>query len=320
MMRRLPFALFFVFLFSFLFLSAKVNNALATTVTLTATADTKIVGSPTTSNTNYGTSTTIETRKTDDEKGRALISFDISSVPSNATINSATFFIYFYTCGRLSQTIDDLNISRITGVWKENLATWNTEKNNFDLGTALHKTAPCSSTGKYLKYDIKTFVNNWRNGTWTNYGIGLSGDEGSEDSWRKSFYSKEHGSNNPPKLEINYTVPGQPTGTGDETGEDAAETDEEDTTSIQNGGKSATTSATISAQKATPSTAISEKAKGISGARIALIVALVVILGALTAGYIIYRRRKKLASKKDKEPEKLEENKEEANTQEPSDK
>ena len=288
------------FFFSFLLFAPRINNVFAATVTLTATADTKIVGSPTTSDTNYGTSTTIETRKTDTEKGRVLISFAISSVPSNATIDSATFSIYFYDCGRLSQTIDDLDISRITGVWKENLATWNTEKNNFDFNNALHKTAPCSSTGKYLKYEIKTFVNNWRNGTWINYGIGLSGDEGAADSWRKSFYSKEHGSNNPPKLTINYTVPAQPTSDTTSTGSDQGTGDtadqgdglESDEQTVGDSG------ATPAAKKATPSSVEKEKA-GFSPLKIVLLTVLILLLIAVVAGYIFYRQRKNKSPKKD---------------------
>ncbi|HEX7456366.1 MAG TPA: DNRLRE domain-containing protein [Candidatus Nanoarchaeia archaeon] len=325
-MRRLPFALvsILVFLFSFLFFVPKTNTAWAAPTTLTATADAMIQSlNP---DSKYGSNSHLDVMKSyppitnPEGKTRSLVKFDLSSIPANATIDSATFSIFLYGCN-WTQTVDNLHIGRNKDSWQEYLVSWN-NKSSFDTGSVINSTAPCTSVNQYLNYNIKPFVTGWMNGTYPNNGIVMYGNEGAGVSWIKFFYGRENPANKPPKLVLTYTLPGQPTdgNTNDGTEEDGSDTNDKETASKPGEDKSATQSATISAQKATPSTTISEKAKGISGARIALIVALVVILGALTAGYIIYRRRKKLASKKDKEPEKLEENKEEANTQEPSDK
>lgn len=325
-MKRLPLAIIFVFifLFSLLFITARTNNVFAATKTLTATADAPIKSDY--PDLNHGGVNWLAVSRLwppqTSKKIRSLVKFGLSSIPSNATVTSATLSIYFTNCGgSFSQDINDLNIARVTGSWTENGVTWNTHKDKFDMSTALYKSAPCNSPNKYLNYSVKTFVVNWLNGSQPNYGIGIYGDEGAGISWIKSFHSKEHGANKPPKLSITYTMP---SGTAD--GDETSDTRDDDS-SRPDEDKVATDSATISAQKATPSTTLADKAKGISGWKIALLTILIILLAGAIAGYIIYRRRKKLGSEKDKEPEKPEEKplpqpqtegKEESNPQSPT--
>ena len=317
-MKRLPFAIIFVFifLFSLLFITSKANNVFAAAKTLTATADAPIKSDPAFADTNHGGVNWLSASRLwppqTPKKIRFLVKFGLSSVPSNATVTSATFSIYFTDCGgSFSQDIDDLNIARVTGSWTENGVTWNTHKDKFDMSTALYKSAPCNSPNKYLNYSVKTFVVNWLNGSQPNYGLGIYGDEGAGISWIKSFHSKEHGANKPPKLTVNYTVPSG-TANGDGTTPDETSDIDEDAS------KTATDSATISAQRATPSTTLADKTKGISGWKIALLAVLIILLVGAIAGYIIYRRKRKLGSKK--ELGKSDEKKEETNPQSPPEK
>lgn len=321
-MKRLPLALviIFFFLFSFLFFAPKANNALATTKTLTASADAMIKSED--RDRNFGGTVWLAALRfkppQTDKKIRSLVKFGLSSIPSNASVTSATFSIYFVDCGETySQDIDDLNIALIEESWTEGGVTWNSHKDKFDMSGALYYSAPCDAPNKYLNYNVKTYVKNWLNGSQPNYGIGLYGDEYAGVSWIKNFYSKEHSVNKPPKLSVTYTAPSG-TDNGDGTTSDET-SDTEDEDSSDNGkDKVATDSATISAQKATPSTTLADKAKGTSGWKIALLVVLIILLAGAIAGYIIYRRKKKLGSKKDSE--KTNEEKEETNPQIPPEK
>ncbi|OGY22669.1 MAG: hypothetical protein A2113_02140 [Candidatus Woykebacteria bacterium GWA1_44_8] len=305
----LPFSIF-VLCFTFLFLLPKINQASATTVTLTSTADAMIQSlNP---NSTYGSNSHLDVMKsyppeTDPEgKTRSLIQFNLSSIPSSATINSATLAVYLYGCGGggWSQTVNDLRIGRNKGAWAEYTVNWS-NKPSFDTGTVLNYTAPCSLVGQYHSYNVKSFVSGWLAGNFQNYGVVLYGNELSGVSWIKFFYGREDPANKPPKLTIDYTVPTQPTTPedGDQTSspnppkQGVTASDEESAlkSSEQTAADSATTSA---AKKATSSSAEKEKT-GISAAGIALLTALVLLLIAVVAGYFVYRRRKsKLSNKK----------------------
>jgi uncharacterized membrane protein len=314
-MKQLPLLFIFVFLISIFIFVQRTTPALATTTTLTASADAEIKSSDPSAE--FGASSVMDVGRLvppqTSKKIRALIRFDLSSIPSNATIDSATFSIYLYGCGIYSQTIDDLNIGRNKDSWEESTVNWS-NKPSFDGSTVLNKTASCSLDDQYHNYSIKSFVQGWMAGTFPNYGIVLYGDEAPSESWIKFFSPKEDNSRPDPKLVISYTIPTGPGGSdgtsnGDGTGDGSSETNGDETDSIKDGDESATASATISADKTTPSASLAEdqKSKGISGARIILLVTLVIILIAAVAGYIIYRRKKKLKAKKDKESSKPEE-------------
>ena len=322
-MRRLPFALviIFVFLFSFLFLTPKTNNTWAAPTTLTATADAMIISNN--PNLRYGSDPHLDLSKTSTRKIRDLIRFDLSSIPSNATITSATFSIYLYGCGSLSQTVDDLNIARITSDWEEYEVTWNTHKSKFDMSSTLSKTAPCSLNNQYHDFDIASFVENWRNGTWPNYGVGLYGKENSGASWIKYFYGREHPANKPPKLVLTYTLPVPPTNesTGDETDNDSDTTSsnqstgsdktsespsDKKTTTIGTSEATGSADATISAKKSTPSATSKKQSRLTAGVAIALLSILLVALVIIEI-YLVMRRKGKLQKKKEDDKKSSEE-------------
>lgn len=308
MKKTLPILFFSVFFLFFAFLLPKTNPVLATTTTLTPSADAMILSNN--GNGNYGGNTLIDTSLLATGKSRMLVKFNVGSVPANATINSATFSIKFYGCGILSEAINDLNITRIKSSWTEYGVTWNTHKNAFDFDNELNFAAPCSASGSYLNYNVKTLVNNWRNGEYQNYGFGLFGNEGAVEEWIKIFYSKENPSNKPPKLTINYTVPGQPSSgdestssdTSDQTASDTAS--DKDTAKLGSDKKTATNSATTSAQQSTPAANIKSESPWI---RIALFVFLLLLLASFIGGYIIYRRRRGKPAKKEASGEKAKE-------------
>lgn len=75
--------------------------------------------------TNYGTLTQFNAGETNAGSwvGRTLIKFDLSSIPANATINSATLSLWQAT--DLSDNARDLIVFRSLRAWSETQATWN---------------------------------------------------------------------------------------------------------------------------------------------------------------------------------------------------
>jgi hypothetical protein len=60
-----------------------------------------------------------------DQRNRALIHFDLSSIPSGATIDSTTLRLFLYE--NIGGTDKTQNIHRVTESWTENGATWNSK-------------------------------------------------------------------------------------------------------------------------------------------------------------------------------------------------
>ena len=54
-----------------------------------------------------------------------LVKFDISSISSKGIILSATLNFYYYSWGDNNPVGRDLNLYRITSIWKEDTVTWN---------------------------------------------------------------------------------------------------------------------------------------------------------------------------------------------------
>ncbi len=198
----------------------------STTVTLTVTgsavaltpvADTHIDISGNTNN--FGASTSLIVKKDGGGIGnnRALLRFDLSSIPSNATItgatlklnatsNSAAFNINVY---ELTQAWDEGagNASSDAASWNDRLdgVTWTSSGGTFN--SAIVATLNTSSTGIH-SWNIASLVQAWANASKANNGLIL----GSPDLGNKTvvYDSKEGGT--PPVLEITYTVPqGAPT-------------------------------------------------------------------------------------------------------------
>lgn len=256
--------------------------------TLTTTGDAMINSNAPSSN--YGNNSHLDIARTYEApilKERSLIQFNLSEIPSNASVDSATLSVYLEGCGIGSRDVDILNIGRNKDAWQESEVTWS-NKPSFDIGSVINSTAPCSSSGQYLNYDLKSFVTGWLAGTYENYGIVLYGNEGAGETWFKFFAGKEDAENPPAKLVIAYSVPGQSTistGNDTETGTSPDTNSESDEVKIQPTNESATGSATVSAKKATtPSTTTRDK-EGISGWRLFIFIVLVLFFTGIVAVY-----------------------------------
>jgi hypothetical protein len=169
----------------------------------TAGIDTQIgssTGGP--SNLNYGTSTTLRVgTTTQTDIWRSMIKFDLSSIPSQSLVSSAYFNLL--RSGSFDSTTQTIDVQRILDDWNESTVTWNTQPSVTGTGLVTFTVAG-SSPGNV---DITTFVQNWLNGTYPNYGFKLSShSEITTNTW-KEFYSSDAGSAFRPSLTVIYNAP-----------------------------------------------------------------------------------------------------------------
>jgi hypothetical protein len=150
---------------------------------------------------NYGTDTTFEVRPDNGADRRGLVRFDLSSIPSNATITSATLYLYSLD-NKAGQTT---SIYRVTSNWNENTATWLSWSllgGDFDSGTPYFAFIP-DQNNCMLTMNIANLVQAWVNGTYPNYGLILYS---TGPNHTIKYSSKENGTaSRNPKLDIIYS-------------------------------------------------------------------------------------------------------------------
>ena len=132
---------------------------------------------------------------------RGIISFDLSSVPSGATINSAALYLHEATTYGSIRTI---GAYRATIGWTENTATWNSIGSNFDATASATATLSWDGILGWNTWDLTQDARDFFSGAKANYGWVLKDTiEGSSQAYWY-FHSKEGGPN-APYLEVSYT-------------------------------------------------------------------------------------------------------------------
>jgi hypothetical protein len=135
---------------------------------------------------------------------RAILRFDLASIPAGAYIKSATLQPYLtgsvWQSGQSNSMV--VTAYRITQAWPSQ-PTWN----NFAGAYAESYGATTIGTSfAHYDFDVKTLVQGWVNGTWPNYGIMLRGQEGSYCNL-KDFASANGSSSYWPQLVVEYPDP-----------------------------------------------------------------------------------------------------------------
>ena len=169
---------------------------------------------------NYGAANVVWVGSYNNERDRAVMKFDLSSIPANAVVTSATLQLV-----RTGGDSPAANISahQITNSWTEGtggysggtgVSNWNQRNAGVNWNTAGGDFNPSgeavtsvSGSGIYT-WSIPTMVQNWVSNSGTNHGVLLKMVT-EPLSVEKLFGSREHSSaNNRPKLTIEYVVPG----------------------------------------------------------------------------------------------------------------
>jgi hypothetical protein len=134
-----------------------------------------------------------------------LISFDLSAVPSGATINDASLSLFHRVNNNNGQTYQ---IFRVTSSWAESTVTWNTQP-TFDPVAVASLTIGDTSSGLYRSWDITALVQGWVSGTYQNYGMWIE-EVPIQGSGTAFFESSDGQADRRPILDITYDAVGVP--------------------------------------------------------------------------------------------------------------
>jgi len=174
-------------------------------------------GSP---NKNHGIADELKVKG--DDSRRTLIEFDLSSIPLNATIETAILELYVTAKGTGTPVI---NVYRITNNWTEGTgvdsvtddgATWNSRNGSIDWTTsggdydsAVWANTTLSAKDTWYSWNITSLVQNWVNETYPKNGMMLQDVTSGTGVWK--FASSDYiNASLRPKLTVNYTEAGPP--------------------------------------------------------------------------------------------------------------
>lgn len=185
----------------------------------TAGTDTRISSSSPTSNFETNVNLGVGEVTSGAQTLRTLIAFDLSSIPTNATVTSATLTIWIESDG--SDNARTLRAFRLKRAWVESQATWNvyatgsswgtagagnsTDAETTDVGSAAITSSQAAGDPIDIALDV-TSVQEMVTGTFANHGWLLKVDTESDDQYTYRS-SNSAASAERPKLVIEYTLP-----------------------------------------------------------------------------------------------------------------
>ncbi|OGC48237.1 hypothetical protein A3F07_04845 [candidate division WWE3 bacterium RIFCSPHIGHO2_12_FULL_38_15] len=130
---------------------------------------------------------------------RSYVKFDLSSIPDNATVNSAKLRLY-QKSHMLTDNSITVDIVRLIGDWNETGVTWANKPGNY----APTVSKSVSEGATWVEWTITNTVKGWVDGTYPNKGLEISGKEQASD-YLLTFSSRE--GDKDPELVVNYDVP-----------------------------------------------------------------------------------------------------------------
>ncbi|MFA5101740.1 MAG: DNRLRE domain-containing protein [Candidatus Thermoplasmatota archaeon] len=122
-----------------------------------------------------------------------LIYFDISALPTNASIQYSYLQMYYYAWKDTNPAGRTLRLHPVTNIWDEEVVTWNTQPTYAPQSTS--SAIVPSSTGVWMEWDVTADVQAFCSGTSLNYGWKIT----DEVAWNKPdipivrLYTKEQG-------------------------------------------------------------------------------------------------------------------------------
>jgi hypothetical protein len=135
-----------------------------------------------------------------------FIRFDLSSVPTNAVVDSAFVSMYPYHQYYSAPTVERTWVTRVTGSWTEAGITWsnstgilnNTNLTFIDAVEGQYSTSASSST-------FNAMVQGWVTTQSSNYGLREWEQSYGATYWKRQ-YSSEQGGSNRPTLDVTYHI------------------------------------------------------------------------------------------------------------------
>jgi hypothetical protein len=136
---------------------------------------------------------------------RTYIEFDLSSIPADVIITDADLKLYQYnTIGSGNFTI---GLYKVTSNWDESTITWNLQPTSSTNAEITNNITAGAITWK--SWDIDTLVQDWLDGTITNYGMMLKDTDESLVNTIAYFWTSDYtiDTTKRPILEIDYYIP-----------------------------------------------------------------------------------------------------------------
>ncbi|OGS40648.1 MAG: hypothetical protein A3K77_08525, partial [Euryarchaeota archaeon RBG_13_31_8] len=176
------------------------NLGITNTITLYPLEDTRV--NQHNPSVNYGLSGLVISNMygaTSDYEQDILIKFDLSSIPSSASIISASLHLYYYDYWDTNPVGRPINCYRITSSWNEMSVTWNTRPSYYNSVTS---TTYVPFTWGWMSWNVKNDVISFISGSTTNYGWQLMDETywGGNNIPQQLYKSREE--NPKPYLEI----------------------------------------------------------------------------------------------------------------------
>lgn len=142
---------------------------------------------------------------------RALVQFDLGSVPPGAMLTSAKLRTYYTQYGCPLPVCEDMvtTIHRVKKVWQEATASWNTMGSESDSRVYSSLALPSSATNTWVEWDVTDLVREWLGSAYPNFGLAIHGQEGPPDNYRV-FATKEQALGLEPRLVLEF-IPRTPT-------------------------------------------------------------------------------------------------------------
>jgi len=137
---------------------------------------------------------------------RSLVRFDLSNIPNDAVIQSATFKARYWLCSSGCPNMD-ASIHRLMWAWGEYDAMWNSMSGA--SGSIVYDTQQLGGygdLGRWVEWDITDLVQAWQHGAYPNYGLAIHGQERPPENY-KYFGTKEKGAGWEPRLVIQWAYP-----------------------------------------------------------------------------------------------------------------
>jgi hypothetical protein len=183
---------------------------MATTETFSPDADTHIL--QTSVDANLGTYVYMYAMSySPDKNRRSLIHFDVSSLPSDATIESAKLYLCIWSAYETTN-----GMYRMTGDWTESGVTWSTLPSY--EATPTDSASIVTTAGAWIEWDVTTDVQAFVDGT-PNFGwLIMDTIESQNPPVYAKYYSREYADSAlRPYLEVTYTEGGATAPTADFT-------------------------------------------------------------------------------------------------------